>query len=112
MPRIGWSLAVAVVLVGLRPLNAAAQGSSACRPADSVSVRVLAWVRSIVTSTDPGSTQQRTAMQLPQVGADQISYVTDMQVCSKAVSPYNANAGYQATGTGISPRLRPGNCMS
>jgi hypothetical protein len=52
------------------------------------------------------------AIGLPQVGADQITYVTDMQVCSKAVSPYNANAGYQATGTGISPRLRPGNCMS
>ena len=97
---IRWCLVVAVVLVGLKPLNAAAQGSSACRPADSASVRILSWVRSIVTGTDPASAKQRTAMRLPQVGTDQITYVTDKQVCSKAVSPYNANAAYQTTGTG------------
>jgi len=102
MIRLRWCFTVAAVLVGLGPLDSAAQTPSACRPADSVSVRMLSWVKSIVTGTDPGAVQQRTAMQLPQVAADQITYVTDKQVCSKAVSPYNANAGYQTTGTGTS----------
>ena len=42
----------------------------------------------------------RIAMQLPQVTADQISYVTDHRVCSKLVTPYNANVGFQAPATG------------
>ena len=32
-------------------------------------------------------------MKLPRVSASEIAYVTDNRVCSKAVSPYNTNAG-------------------
>jgi hypothetical protein len=83
----------------LWPALVAGQTSS-CRPADDESSMVVAWVTAIVTGTDSASVQQRTAMQLPQVTANQISYVTDNRVCSKIVTPYNANVGFQAPTTG------------
>jgi hypothetical protein len=100
MTRI--SLAAVVALIAL-PLTAFAQASSACRPADSTSTRMVKWVTNVVTGTDSGSVRQRTQMKLPQVAPTEISYVSDKTVCSKALSPYNANSGMQNGGVTVAP---------
>jgi hypothetical protein len=74
--------------------------TSVCRPADAESALVLAWVKGIVTGTDSASLRQRTAMQLPQVSASQVTYVTDATTCSKVLTPYAASIGFKAPATG------------
>lgn len=103
-PRHLLAIAGVPVAVGLAAVRATGQ-SFTCRPPDSVSDRMIRWVTHIVTGTDAASVQQRTQMALPQVSASHISYVTDETVCSKALSPYNANSTMQdaATGAPVSP---------
>jgi hypothetical protein len=84
-------LTVALLALGFSPTVVAAQASSACRPADAASARMLRWLTHIVTGTDPASVAQRTQMALPQVSASQISLVTDKTVCSKVLNVYKAN---------------------
>jgi hypothetical protein len=98
MPRV-LATAVAIFAIGFGPSPAVGQ-ASACRPADAVSDRIIRWVTHVVTGTDDASTQQRNQMALPQVSASQISYVTDKTVCSKVLSPYNANSTMQEAATG------------
>jgi hypothetical protein len=83
--------------------QAAPAGASACRPAGSESTRMVAWLTSVVTGTDSASIEQRTQMKLPQVSASQITYVTEKNVCSKAVSPYNANSIITRNGVPVTP---------
>ena len=99
MTRRFLPIAVAIFALGFGSSRAAGQ-ASACRPADPVSDRIIRWVTHIVTGTDAGSAQQRSQMALPQVGASQITYVTDNRVCSKALNPYNANSTMQDAATG------------
>jgi hypothetical protein len=99
-------LSLPMILATLAPKAVYAQGAaatSACRPADSASTRMVAWLTSVVTGTDSASIQQRTHMKLPQVAANQITYVTDKNICSKAVSLYNANSTITRNGVPVAP---------
>jgi hypothetical protein len=91
---------VAGVMLAL-PSFAAAQASSACRPADATSDRFMRYIVQVVTRADPAYTVQRTQMALPQVSASQVSLVTDKTVCSKVLNVYKANVVNRdhATGT-------------
>jgi hypothetical protein len=93
MKRLLLAWAIAASMLWLTPAALQGQGTSACRPTDSTSVRLVQWVSSIVTGTDAAALRQRSQMKLPRVSASEIAYVTDNRVCSKAVSPYNTNAG-------------------
>jgi hypothetical protein len=64
---------------------------------------MVRWLTRVVTGTDSASIEQRTHMKLPQVPASQISYVTDENVCNKAVSPYNANSVITQNGVPVTP---------
>ena len=97
-PRV-LAAAVAIFAIGLGPSRAVGK-APACRPADVVSDRIIRWLTHVVTGTDDASTQQRNQMALQQVSASQISYVTDETVCSKVLSPYNANSTMQEAATG------------
>jgi hypothetical protein len=79
------------------------QTSSACRSSDSTSIRMVEWVTNVVTGTDSGSVRQRTQMKLPNVAASKIAYVTDTKVCTKLLSPYNANSALTDSGAPVSP---------
>jgi hypothetical protein len=81
---------IAGLALWVLPATLQAQATSACRPADSTSVRMVKWLSNVVTGTDAGSTKQRDQMKLPVVDVSQITYVTDSKVCSKVVTPYNA----------------------
>ena len=87
---------VAVVLFAVFPHRAlSGQSNSACRPADSTSAVMVQWVTAVVTGTDGASIRQRNQMKLPQVAANQVSYVTDNKICSKLVAPYNTRTAMQ-----------------
>ena len=105
MTRIRSWFPLGLLLTGLVPGSVAAQATSACRPADATSARILTWLTDVVTGTSPALVQRRTIMGLPQVATSQISYVTDKNVCSKAVTTYNSNVGYQAGTPGTSEAL-------
>lgn len=99
MTRLRFLLRAAAVSLGIAPAVVQAQTSS-CRPADSTSIKMLAWVTNVVTGTDSGSVRQRAQMKLPQVAASKVTYVTDNRLCSKVVTPYNAETVMQdATGS-------------
>jgi len=93
MKRLVLALIATSFVLWTVPGDVHGQGTSACRPADSTTVRLVQWLSSIVTGTDAAAVQQRNQMKLPVVPASQITYVTDNKVCSKAISPYNANSG-------------------
>jgi hypothetical protein len=85
-------------LCGLTPLVASAQ--SACRPADSVSVRLTQWVKNIATRTSSHAVSLRAQTQIPLTSASQIAYIYDNRICSKVLSPYNAETAMTVTATG------------
>ena len=64
---------------------------------------MVAWLSNIVTGTDSASVRQRAQMKLPQVAASQVVYVTDKNVCSKAVNLYNANSTVTRSGIPVNP---------
>jgi hypothetical protein len=85
-------------LCGLTPLVASAQ--SACRPADSASVRFTQWVRNIATGTSSHAVGLRAETKIPLTSASQIAYITDNRTCSRVLSPYNAETVMTVTATG------------
>jgi hypothetical protein len=64
---------------------------------------MVRWLTRIVTGADGASIEQRRLMKLPQLPASQITYVTDENVCNKAVGPYNANSKITRDGVPVSP---------
>lgn len=95
--------ATSLLVVGITWIPAAAQGTSACRPVDSISADLLNEIVGIATGTYPGSVQLRNDMKIPEVSPSQVVYVTDKAVCSKVLPVYNANtrAFDSATGTEV-----------
>src|SRR6476661_2582887 len=90
MPKWPRRLTAAVTLRAVVVGSPASAQQSSCRAADSVSAGLMRWVTRIATSSDPASTMTRNLMQIPQVSANKISYVTSNTVCSKIVGPYNS----------------------
>jgi hypothetical protein len=90
MTRIRCLLWAALLLLPV-PHMLAAQGASACRPADAISADLVADVVRIATGTDALNAQLRQNRAIPQVSASKVSYVTDNTVCAKVLPVYNAN---------------------
>jgi hypothetical protein len=106
MRKLALYIVTALAMLGSVQKAGYAQGgamSSACRPADSTSASMVAWLTAVVTGTDSAAVEQRTQMKLPKVAASQITYVTDENVCSKALSPYNANSTMSGNGVSVPP---------
>jgi hypothetical protein len=96
MIRMRFFLA-ATCLGGVIPFTVAAQ--SACRPADSASVQMTLWVKNIATGTDSQAADLRAQTRIPSTTASQVQYVTDNKICSKVLSPYNAETVMTVTAT-------------
>lgn len=101
MRRLFFTLIPALAALGYTPL-ADAQ-SSACRPADSASARIITWLTNIVTGTDTASVHMRSQLKLPQVAASQVSYVAASSVCNKVVTVYNTNSKITQDGVAVAP---------
>lgn len=93
-------LMILVAVASTTPGLVAAQASSACRPADATSARMIRYLTNVATGTDSASLAQRTQMRLPQVSGSQISLVTDKTVCSKVLNVYKANVVNRDDATG------------
>jgi hypothetical protein len=73
----------------------------ACHPFDSGGLSVLAWVRSVATSSDKGATKQREIMRIPRVVEGRVAYVTDERICQGVLSEYNRYSGTRDVTTGV-----------
>lgn len=90
-----------LVLVALAMISVpVAAQTSACRPADSASARMVRFVQNIATGTDSAALKSRAQMHIPPLSASQVTYVTDTRVCSKAVAPYDGVTGMHLASTG------------
>jgi hypothetical protein len=84
------SLANFLLLLLVSPLAASnAQGSSACAPVDTTSLRVRQDYGDIASGTDAASASLRTTYHLPQVPDTYVVLVQDAHVCSSALSALN-----------------------
>jgi hypothetical protein len=86
MRKLALYIVTALAMLGSVQKAGYAQGgamSSACRPADSTSASMVAWLTAVVTGTDSAAVEQRTQMKLPKVAASQITYVTTRTCAAK-----------------------------
>ena len=93
-------LTLALTALLVMPAFLQGQASSACRPADATSARMLRYLANVVTKTDSATKVQRQQLRLPQVSASQVSLVTDKTVCSKVLNVYKANVVNRDDATG------------
>jgi hypothetical protein len=85
---------VVLVVVVVVTLGAAAAcpatAQSVCLAADSLGAAMLEQISLVASSNDPQMATSRQHMQLPQVAATQVVFVTDTRVCSRARDAYTA----------------------
>jgi hypothetical protein len=89
---LGGTLVAAAVLAG--------DGRAQCRAADSTSAFLVRELTRIATGTDPANQRMREIAKIPQVGANQVAYVTSKTACTKALPVFNASTEPQSTTTG------------
>lgn len=82
---------VAACMVATIPANA--QTASTCRASDANAVRLLGYVRQLVTSADPVRVRVRDSLGLPATSSSNVSLVTDNLVCDKVAQGVNAATG-------------------
>jgi hypothetical protein len=71
-----------------------AQGTSACRPADTTKVPAhLDYLKRVVTDTDSISRAVRDSLQLQATTANKVTLVTKATTCASAVAALNTAAG-------------------
>jgi hypothetical protein len=92
-------LGCTLLVFGLLPGVMHAQ-ASACRAADSTSALFVRELTRIATGTDVSSQRMREVGRIPQVSANQVSFVTNKTVCSKALPVFNANSQVKSASTG------------
>jgi hypothetical protein len=100
MPRAAYlrsSLFLAAALWMVAAASAQAQSTS-CKPLNDSGQALLNWVRSVATGSDSTWIRARATTRIPQVSANQVSYVTDNKICQSAVSAYAVAANVPATG--------------
>lgn len=74
-------------------MPAHAQTASTCRASDANAVRLLSYVRQLVTSADPVRVQVRDSLGLPATRSSNVSLVTDNRVCAEVAQGVNAATG-------------------
>ena len=91
--RISFRSFAALFVLGMTDglfLDNARLAAPVCRAADDQSAFLLAVVGDIVSQTDATSVRLRTALQLPQMAANEVSLVTLAQTCGKAAAALDA----------------------
>jgi len=97
---------IAIALIGVvlssaacalpRPLHS--QATLTCLGAASDSGFLQSILVSMVTGTDPTSVSVRQGLQLPQLAASAVTYVTDRRTCGSAASALDATQGEVVAG--------------
>ncbi|MGH7711224.1 MAG: hypothetical protein ACREOG_08065 [Gemmatimonadaceae bacterium] len=87
-------LVIAPLLVAAIPYVGPAQPASPCLPADADATNLIEYVKSIITSTDPGmpALRQSLGLGLGSVTVSQVSLVTSGTDCTKARAAMDALA--------------------
>ena len=70
----------------------------ACRPIDSTVTRTVAELKEDVTSTDPTTRGLLDSLRITATRANDVSYVTDEKICTKAVTALNTLWQKQTSG--------------
>jgi hypothetical protein len=80
---------VTVLFLALPFATGVAQGSSACAPSDSISLRVRQRFAYMASGTDGTASALRTMYHVPQAADSAVVLVQDSHVCSSALSALN-----------------------